>query len=159
GLRANGMHADLAYKEETRVLPPGATLVLYTDGLVDRCPTPAGQVLDNAEALRLLREEIAKVAHEPVERIAEAAINAVPCDIDCDIAILVLRSAVDTLESLERTFPAKPIVVGEARRMAAEVFASSYIPGERGVLACLLVSEVVTNVVLHAANSNVPRCA
>src|SRR5690606_6176882 len=135
------------------------TLVLYTDGLVDRRPTRDGQVLDNAEALRLLREEIAKVAHEPVERIAEAAINAVPGDIDDDMAILVLRSADDTLESFERTFPAQPIMVGEARRMAAEVFASWNIPEERGELACLLVSEVVTNVVLHAANSNVPRRA
>ncbi|GGM76049.1 hypothetical protein GCM10010106_23150 [Thermopolyspora flexuosa] len=159
GLRANGMHADFVYKEETRILPPGATLVLYTDGLVDRRPTRDGAVLDNAEALRLLREEIAKVAHEPVERIAEAAINAVPGDIDDDMAILVLRSADDTLESAERTFPAQPIMVGEARRMAAEVFASWNIPEERGELACLLVSEVVTNVVLHAANSNVPRRA
>jgi serine phosphatase RsbU (regulator of sigma subunit) len=36
GVRAKGLHADLVYKEETRTLPPGAALLLYTDGLVDR---------------------------------------------------------------------------------------------------------------------------
>ena len=41
--------------------------------------------------------------------------------------------------------------------MAAETFASWGMLDEQAELACLLVSEVVTNVVLHAANAPAPR--
>jgi len=159
GVRAKGMHADLVYKEETRILPPGATLLLYTDGLVDRRPTRDGAVRDADEALRVVCEQLAKVTNEPVEQVAEAVASAVPGEIDDDMAILVLRSAATALESKERTFPAQPIMVSEARRIAADMFRAWNIPAERSELACLLVSEVVTNVVLHAANASVPRPA
>ncbi|HEY9524451.1 MAG TPA: SpoIIE family protein phosphatase, partial [Thermopolyspora sp.] len=159
GVRAKGMHADLVYKEETLVLPPGATLILYTDGLVDRRPPrdSGAQPLDDDEALELLCDKVAKLSGESVEQIADAATMAVPGDIDDDMAVLVVRSAGPELEFEERTFPAQPIMVSEARRMAAESFASWQIPEERAELACLLVSEVVTNVVLHAAGSGLPR--
>lgn len=159
GVRAKGMHADLVYKEETRVLPPGATLLLYTDGLVDRRPprdSATGVAVDD-EALDILREKLAKASGESVERIADLATVAVPGEIDDDMAILVVRSAGTELQSQERTFPAQPIMVSEARRMASEAFAGWQVPEERAELACLLVSEVVTNVVLHAASASVPR--
>jgi hypothetical protein len=159
GVRAKGMHADLVYKEESRILPPGATLILYTDGLVDRRPSrdSGAPPLDDDQSLHLLCEKVAKLAGESVERVADAATVAVPGEIDDDMAILVVRSAGTELEFEERTFPAQPIMVSEARRMAAEAFADWDIPEERAELACLLVSEVVTNVVLHAASASVPR--
>ncbi|GAA0947734.1 ATP-binding SpoIIE family protein phosphatase [Nonomuraea longicatena] len=158
GVHAKGMHADLVYKEETRTLPPGASLLLYTDGLVDRRPTRDGRTATDEETLAVLFEELAKVADESdVERIAEAATVAVPGEIDDDMAILVVRSTDVDLDVEERTFPAQPIMVGEARRMAAEAFTGWNVPEERAELACLLVSEVVTNVVLHASGAGVPR--
>ncbi|MFC4530297.1 ATP-binding SpoIIE family protein phosphatase [Sphaerisporangium dianthi] len=159
GVNAKGMHADLVYKEETRVLPPGAALLLYTDGLVDRRPArESGEApLGDEETLRILSEEVAKASTESVERIADVATVAVPGEIDDDMAILVIRSAGKELKFEERTFPAQPIMVGEARRMASEAFANWGVPEERIELACLLVSEVVTNVVLHAASASVPR--
>jgi hypothetical protein len=83
--------------------------------------------------------------------LAVAAENAVPGDIDDDMAILVLRSSPEELASAERTFPAEPIMVSEARRVAASTFASWHMDPDQADLACLLVSEVVTNAVLHAA--------
>nr|BFE86081.1 hypothetical protein GCM10020093_086820 [Planobispora longispora] len=80
-----------------------------------------------------------------------------PGEIDDDMAILVVRSSATDLDVEERTFSAQPIMVSEARRMAAEAFAGWNVPEERAELACLLVSEVVTNVVLHAASASVPR--
>ncbi|GII79767.1 hypothetical protein Sru01_47490 [Sphaerisporangium rufum] len=159
GVNAKGMHADLVYKEETRVLPPGATLLLYTDGLLDRRPLrESGEApLSDEEIFAVLGERIAEVAADSVERIADTATVAVPGEIDDDMAILVIRSAGKELKFQERTFPAQPIMVGEARRMAAEAFATWGVPEEPAELACLLVSEVVTNVVLHAANASVPR--
>ncbi|MEV4582682.1 SpoIIE family protein phosphatase [Nonomuraea jabiensis] len=157
GVHAKGLHADLVYKEETRTLPPGAALLLYTDGLVDRRPGRDGRVPSEEETLGVLCEKLAKMSGAEVERIADAATVAVPGDIDDDMAILVVRSSDVDLDVEERTFPAQPIMVGEARRMASEAFSSWNVPEERAELACLLVSEVVTNVVLHAATASVPR--
>ncbi|GGL06970.1 ATP-binding SpoIIE family protein phosphatase [Planomonospora parontospora] len=159
GVRAKGMHADLVYKEETRTLPPGASLLLYTDGLVDRRPMrdSGSHPLSDEENLALLCDKLVEFSGGSVERIADAATVAVPGEIDDDMAILVVRSSAADLEVEERTFAAQPIMVSEARRMAAEAFAGWNVPEERAELACLLVSEVVTNVVLHAANSGVPR--
>ncbi|PZG16349.1 ATP-binding SpoIIE family protein phosphatase [Nonomuraea aridisoli] len=157
GVRAKGLHADLVYKEETRTLPPGAALLLYTDGLVDRRPARDGRMPSEAETLGVLCEKLAKMSDAEVERIADAATVAVPGEIDDDMAILVVRSSDVDLDVEERTFPAQPIMVGEARRMAAEAFTGWNVPEERAELACLLVSEVVTNVVLHAASAGVPR--
>ncbi|MBP2704912.1 SpoIIE family protein phosphatase [Microbispora sp. RL4-1S] len=159
GVRAKGVHADLVYKEETRTLPAGATLLLYTDGLVDRRPPRdlEGPPPSEDETMRILREKLGKVSDEPVERIADMATIAIPGEIDDDMAILVVRSAGAELEIEECTFPAQPIMVSEARRMASEAFAQWQMPEERAELACLLVSEVVTNVVLHAASANMPR--
>ncbi len=159
GVSAKGVHADLVFKEETLQLPPGGTLILYTDGLIDRRPArdSGAPPLGDGEALELVREKVAKLSGKSVEEIADAATAAVPGDIDDDMAVLVVRSAGPELEFEERTFPAQPIMVSEARRMASDAFESWQIPEERAELACLLVSEVVTNVVLHAANSAVPR--
>ncbi|MFB9627023.1 ATP-binding SpoIIE family protein phosphatase [Nonomuraea helvata] len=157
GVRAKGLHADLVYKEETRTLPPGAALLLYTDGLVDRRPGRDGRPPSEEETLGVLCEELAKMSGAEVERIADTATVAVPGEIDDDMAILVVRSSDVDLAVEERTFPAQPIMVGEARRMASEAFSSWNVPEERAELACLLVSEVVTNVVLHAATASIPR--
>ena len=82
--------------------------------------------------------------------------DAVPGDIDDDMAILVLRSSPTDLASRERVFPAEPIMVSEARRLAATTFASWEMDPDQADLACLLVSEVVTNAVLHAAATPSP---
>ncbi|MGS2643327.1 SpoIIE family protein phosphatase [Streptosporangium sp. LJ11] len=159
GVRAKGMHADLVYKEETRTLPPGAALLLYTDGLVDRRPIrdADGRPPNVEETLAQLCGKLIEISDASVERLADAATVAVPGEIDDDMAILVLRSASEDLAVEERTFPAQPIMVGEARRMASEAFVGWNVPEERAELACLLVSEVVTNVVLHAASASIPR--
>ncbi|MCG5217084.1 SpoIIE family protein phosphatase [Streptosporangium soli] len=159
GVHAKGIHADLVYKEETRTLPPGASLLLYTDGLVDRRPSrdADGNAAADEETLQVLCEKLAKSDDLTVEQLADAATTAVPGEIDDDMAILVIRASASELDVEERTFPAQPIMVGEARRMAAEAFTGWNVPEERAELACLLVSEVVTNVVLHAATASIPR--
>jgi anti-sigma regulatory factor (Ser/Thr protein kinase) len=64
---------------------------------------------------------------------------------------LVVKSSPSELASTERTFPAEPIMVSEARRLAAHTFRSWGMDSGQAELACLLVSEVVTNAVLHAS--------
>ncbi len=157
GVRRPGLGGDIRYEEETRELPPGTTLVLYTDGLIERRPRDDGDYYTREQARDMLCAAVRRAARGSVEDIAAAAFEAVPGDIDDDVAIVVVRTAPTRLQVEERTFPAEPIMVSEARRLAAETFAAWSMLDEQAELACLLVSEVVTNVVLHAANTPVPR--
>jgi len=105
----------------------------------------------------MLRQAVRAVAKESVEAIAQAAEQAVPGEIDDDMAVVVVRTSAVDLASWEGQFPAEPIKVSEARRLAQQTFAGWGMELEQVDLACLLVSEVVTNVVLHAAVSPTPR--
>ncbi len=179
GVRGRGIHGLPTYKEQTVKLPPGGALVLYTDGLTDRRTRDDGSGhYTEAEAVAMLRDAILAAASSGAadtgaavrtsiggaggyrggatgtgvaSALALAAENAVPGDIDDDMAILVLRSSPEDLASAERAFPAEPIMVSEARRLAATTFAAWGMDPDQADLACLLVSEVVTNAVLHAS--------
>jgi anti-sigma regulatory factor (Ser/Thr protein kinase) len=128
-------------------------LVFYTDGLTDRRTRVDGSGhYSEAEAAEMLQHAVrAAAASGDADAVATAAEYAVPGDIDDDMAILVVKSSPSELASTERVFPAEPIMVSEARRVAAQTFASWGMDAEQAELACLLVSEVVTNAVLHAS--------
>jgi anti-sigma regulatory factor (Ser/Thr protein kinase) len=150
GVRGQGVGGEILFNEESCELKPGSTLVLYTDGLIERRPKDNGDYYTSDEARQMLSEAIATVGRRDVETIANASYAAVPGDIDDDAVIVVVRTSAEELSVEERTFPAEPIMVSEARRLAAETFAVWGMLDEQAELACLLVSEVVTNVVLHA---------
>jgi len=128
-------------------------LVFYTDGLTDRRTRVDGSGhYSEAEAAEMLQHAVrAAAASGDADAVATAAEYAVPGDIDDDMAILVVKSSSSELASTERVFPAEPIMVSEARRLAAQTFGSWGMDAEQAQLACLLVSEVVTNAVLHAS--------
>jgi len=157
GLR--GMFPGLpTYREEAQTLPAGSTLIFYTDGLVDRRHRADGHGhYEDAEVFGMLSEAVKSVASERVEKIAEAAEHAVPGQIDDDVAILVIRTWTENLRTWDRRFPAEPIKVSEARRLAFDMFIQCGMDDDQAELACLLVSEVVTNVVLHASAALAPR--
>ena len=160
GVRGKGLPALPTYREETRYLPAGSGLVLYTDGLTDRRHRPDGLGTYSEDDARLmLHQAVRRVAHGDVEMIAQAAQEAVPGDIDDDMAIVAIRTSPVDLASWDCTFPAEPIKVSEARRLAEATFRSWGMDPEQVELTCLLVSEVVTNVVLHTAASRAPRRA
>ena len=153
GVRGKGIRGVPTYKEQTTVVPPGAVLVFYTDGLTDRRTHADGSGhYTEDEALEMLRHAVrAAAASGDADAVATAAEYAVPGDIDDDMAILVVKSSPADLASIEQVFPAEPIMVSEARRLAAQTFGSWGMDAEQVELACLLVSEVVTNAVLHAS--------
>jgi serine phosphatase RsbU (regulator of sigma subunit) len=151
GVRGRGIRGLPTYREQTVTLPPGAALVLYTDGLTDRRTRADGNGhYTEAEAVDMLRDALL-AAPASADALAVAAENAVPGDIDDDMAILVFRSSPDDLASFERSFPAEPIMVSEARRVATATFTAWHMDPDQADLALLLVSEVVTNAVLHAS--------
>ncbi|GAB3206971.1 SpoIIE family protein phosphatase [Marinactinospora thermotolerans] len=146
---------DGVYHQATLTLPPGATLLLYTDGLVDR--RPLGGTVDIARSMARLHDRVREVASKDVEQIAEAAVTAVPGEIDDDTALLVVRSHPEELALQEGWFVAEAPTVAEARHLAASTFADWGMDRDQAELACLLVSEIVTNVVIHATPHPVSR--
>jgi PAS domain S-box-containing protein len=157
GVRGRGIAGVPTYQEETRRLEPDSTLVFYTDGLTDRRSRSDGTGhYTEAEALQMLRQAVRSAARGSVEDVAAAAEHAVPGDIDDDMAIVVIRTSSADLASWEGRFLAEPIRVSEARRLAYHTFLRWGMEVGQTDLACLLVSEVVTNVVLHAASTQ-PR--
>jgi serine phosphatase RsbU (regulator of sigma subunit) len=151
GVRGRGIRGLPTYREQTVTLPPGAALVLYTDGLTDRRTRADGDGhYTESEAVAMLRDALLSAAPS-ANALVVAAETAVPGDIDDDMAILVFRSSPDDLASFERSFPAEPIMVSEARKLATATFTAWDMHPDQADLALLLVSEVVTNAVLHAS--------
>jgi PAS domain S-box-containing protein len=158
GVRGKGVRGLPTYREEMRYLAPGSTLVFYTDGLVDRRQRAGGEGhYTDAEVQQMLRRAVRAAADGTVEQIVVAAEHAVPGQIDDDMAVVVVRTSEVDLASWEGQFPAEPIRVSEARRLAQETFLGWGMDTEQAELSCLLVSEVVTNVVLHASAAATPR--
>ena len=90
-------------------------------------------------------------------RSPQAAEQAVPGDIDDDMAIVVVRTSAGDLAVLGGQFPGRADQGVGGPADGAETFMRWGMEPEQAELACLLVSEVVTNVVLHAAASPSPR--
>lgn len=150
-----GAGEDVVYHQAELRLPTGATLLLYTDGLVDRTPIGGGR--DPERAFDRLTERVSEVADKDVVQIAEAAVHSVPGELDDDTALLVVRTDSDELALREGWFPSEASTVGEARHLAANTFKEWGMDRDQAELACLLVSEIVTNVVIHATPHPVHR--
>ncbi|GAA2454416.1 SpoIIE family protein phosphatase [Streptomyces glaucus] len=81
-----GVAAHRVRPDATAVLPPGSTLLLYTDGLVES----PGRSID--EGLDRLRRHAAALAHRPLESLADRLLAQVrPPLNDDDVALLAVR--------------------------------------------------------------------
>jgi serine phosphatase RsbU (regulator of sigma subunit) len=82
-----GTGAREARPDATAALPPGSTLLLYTDGLIEA----PGHSLD--EGLNRLRQHAAALAHRPLPSFTDQLLSRVrPTDNDDDVALLALRT-------------------------------------------------------------------
>jgi hypothetical protein len=132
------------FAEHRLTLPPGAVVAFYTDGLVER----RGEDLDsNIDRLASLisadGSSVARVPDRLVETLAEAGT-------DDDIAILVARVS-DTVGQRTAVFEVPPsaVALSEARRFATRTLAAWELPESVAEDAILIVSELVTNAIVH----------
>ncbi|MGP4112571.1 ATP-binding SpoIIE family protein phosphatase [Streptomyces sp. 4N509B] len=132
--------------------PVGATLVLYTDGLVE---SRSRDVWTGVEQLRRKLTEIARMTRQnaapPLEPLCDEILEIVgKGDRDDDIALLAARfdGIAPDLVALRQLEP-RAESVREARRLVRESLARWEL-GELEDSVELLVSEVVTNAVRYA---------
>jgi PAS domain S-box-containing protein len=120
-------------------------LVLYTDGLVERRGEPLGDGLD-----RLLLAT-SRLASSHPETLADGLLAALRPDTDArddDVAILVARVRPHGHVTQDLDLASTPASATTARHFAAEVLNQTGW-GEQVDVATLLVSELVTNALVH----------
>jgi serine phosphatase RsbU (regulator of sigma subunit)/anti-sigma regulatory factor (Ser/Thr protein kinase) len=128
-------------------LPPGATLVLCTDGLVESRRTTAeeglAQLADHLDSLRRNSDQPRDLATGIVAAMTEVGA-------DDDRALLLITSTVGrAVRSAHMPLPADARAPAQARRWLAELLAEWAVPGAVRDDAVLCLSEIVTNAVIH----------
>ncbi len=81
-----GLEPDTDRSDHTAVLHPGATVLLYTDGLVER----RGALLD--DGLEWLRSTCVRYAALPLEELCDALLADLEGQVEDDVAVLALRA-------------------------------------------------------------------
>jgi anti-sigma regulatory factor (Ser/Thr protein kinase) len=144
-----GVVAGAQYRESHEELPPNGTLLLYTDGLVER----RGETIDiGFDRLAVAASDIGT---EPLADALFAVVRrAIPDGCDDDAALLGIRwrdrsGTVDSAVPGSTAFPGTPAAVTEARTHVTA--ALDGVPTDVVETVALLVSELATNSVRHAA--------
>ena len=81
-----GLHPDQARRDHEVLLPPGSTLVLYTDGLIERRDASLDEGLDR---LRAVATELGALS---TEEICTGLLERLAVDAEDDVALLVIRA-------------------------------------------------------------------
>ncbi|MEU0950672.1 SpoIIE family protein phosphatase [Streptomyces canus] len=143
-----GVAADSVYRNTEMVVPPGAVAALFTDGLL------GAREHDVAQGVERLRQEIADHAAENLESLADRIAGSVSeGDQHDDIALLLVRrrgARGGQFRTVRTTVPRHGIgQVHTVRRFARDLMSSWGHPHLTDDVE-VLVSEVVTNALIHA---------
>ncbi|MGW0753814.1 SpoIIE family protein phosphatase [Streptomyces sp. NPDC002587] len=138
----------IPHQQNSVILPPGATLVLYTDGLVE---TPGSDIEHRITELTGALDHVLATT-EDLETAAEHVLTTllpVAEEHNDDVTLLLARLPAGPLATATTDLPAVPSAVPEARAFVGKVLTSWGI-NHRADDAQLLTSEVLTNAVRHA---------
>lgn len=81
-----GVDADVLRHEQVLTVPDGSTVLLYTDGLVER----RDQLFD--EGVAQLREELAALGNAPMGQVADQLLaRMLPQRVEDDVALIAVR--------------------------------------------------------------------
>jgi anti-anti-sigma factor len=137
-----------ARAEATIRIRPGSTLVLYTDGLIER---RRGSIDESMEALKAAVEGHTR----DLESLCDDRILQPPRPESSgdDVALLVVRQVPAPIRDLRLLLPAEPQVVATFRRAVGQWATLSGASDEEAHDLAFAVGEAVTNVVEHAYTS------
>ncbi|GAA2544763.1 SpoIIE family protein phosphatase [Pseudonocardia hydrocarbonoxydans] len=137
------------FVEGRTTLAPGSTVILYTDGLVER----RGEIVD--DGFDRLAAAAARHCTEPVQRLVPAVLHAAldgagPAD---DVALIVARLRPPALAGRG---PARPDRLAVVRREVADWVTAAALPEETGEDLQLALGEALANAVEHAYRDRPP---
>ena len=133
-------------------LEPGALLVLYSDGLVERRRESRSVGLDR------LRETVLSLHGQPVGRLCDELVRRMRADVpgDDDAVVVSVRFTPTTDRSFRRVVPARSEELAGLRAGLRAWLELAGVPGERHGDVLLLVGEAAANAVEHAYDSERP---
>jgi hypothetical protein len=102
-----GVLPATARHDHDLLMPPGTTVLLFTDGLVER----RGESL--SQGLEWLRRRVTSLSALPLDVLCDTLLTELPTDVDDDIAILAVRAV----------RPGVPTATGSAIHAGASVVA------------------------------------
>ena len=140
-----GVDASLEFESGEVLLQQGSTILLYTDGLVERRGTP----LD--EGLRRLAESAAASEDDP-EELVESVLGALIGDNERpdDIAVLAIRFAAPVVDDLRLVLPSTQNGLIEMREVLRAWLQRGKVDEGVAAEAVLAVWEACANAVEHA---------
>jgi anti-sigma regulatory factor (Ser/Thr protein kinase) len=140
-----GASDPAVFREASAVLPPGSSLLLYTDGLVERRDVGLEERLEQLA-------EVAGAAGDDLDALCERVIDLVLGDGDSgdDVALLAVRPLPTASERISLTLPAEPgSLAGLRRRLARFLHATGASEVEQYELT-LTICEAAGNAIEHA---------
>ena len=143
------VHRKDSRPQSSVVLPPGSTLMLYTDGLVERRESSLDDGIARVSAT------VATGMHLPVDDIADAVLDemAPPAGYDDDIAIVVYRHPYSPIK-IENAAAAEQL--SDIRHQLAAWLRDAEIPDETAADIVLAVNEAAANSIEHAYRGHKP---
>jgi PAS domain S-box-containing protein len=139
-----GLAWDLPYEESVARLRSGSTLLLFTDGLVDR------RDVEVAEGLELLRASAEERVDLDIDELCGSLLEVlVPDDASDDVAILAAR-LLAARERFELRVPADPARLRAIRQSVTRWLAAGGLDPEAIADIVLACSEACANAIEHA---------
>jgi anti-sigma regulatory factor (Ser/Thr protein kinase) len=133
------------FREATAILPPGASLLLYTDGLVERRDTPLdARLAELADVAASAGDELGELCEHV---IAEVLGEADPGD---DVALLAVRPLPVADTEISLTLPAEPGSLAQLRRRLARFLHATGATELEQYEITLTICEAAGNAIEHA---------
>lgn len=141
-----GVTTEAAFTEASHELQPGATLVLYTDGLVER------RGVSIEDCLLLLEEEATANAEAEVGDLCDRLLSSllVADQVPDDIALLAMRLSTLAGGPLTLTLPAQPRVLVQVRVALRRWLSECEVPADDAEEILVACGEACANVIQHA---------
>jgi serine phosphatase RsbU (regulator of sigma subunit)/anti-sigma regulatory factor (Ser/Thr protein kinase) len=145
---------DSRFSDQEVVLEVGDSVVLYTDGLVESRGSDLDQGIE-----RLRRALQDAPAHDACDSVLRTMLGSSEDEYDDDVAILILHATGHTAgrEPLRLVLPARIAAPREARDAVRTALHGWGVDEDTTQTVMLVVSELVTNAVLHTGSSAVLR--
>ncbi|MCD7442379.1 PAS domain S-box protein [Streptomyces lincolnensis] len=139
---------DVLYEQSSTTVPAGATLVLYTDGLIE---TPGCDIENQLAELATTCSTLFATHSPDLEGVADRILYTLRPDAeghDDDVTLLLAQLPAAPLASVTTDLRACPESVPEGRAFLSKAL-TSWDCDQKADDTCLLVSELLTNAVQH----------